>query len=418
MASSDYDCEAAKIIAQSGCVEALKFDAASGKIKTSSAVGISAEMDYAFAVWNFYDKESAIDRVILSRLEVGGLLPKVLSDSAEKIQLKDTVNINEDFAEYFAKKSASCVKDKIQAGRAVDGEVPVNVSRIPQIFHTVGEVVSALWEQIVFVGRHAEDLADFFSERISGKQLIKNMAVTTVSVSGAGAGWALGSTVAAVAGLPAVTIFSLSVAAGYGAKLFYKKIAKAYLDRFICEDSEEMLKIFGDELSKMLSGKFLTLYEIAILMEAIRDDINKSALKDMYASGNDSAQAAWARRYIEKRLEEIFSQRIFVEMPSTEDWAEGIRRVDEKLKRGEDIFAEMETRRKEALTNMRAHLSEFKLKPYEIAPAVQAVNAMNKTQIAVERTLKGMQTSELRFQTANQRLDDEWAKLNDELERG
>lgn len=79
-----YPYEAVKIIAQSERVKALEFDDISGEIKTSSTVGITAEMELAFAIWNFYDKESAIDRVIFLRLKASGKLQEISSDGVEK----------------------------------------------------------------------------------------------------------------------------------------------------------------------------------------------------------------------------------------------------------------------------------------------------------------------------------------------
>ena len=420
-----YPYEAAKIIAASEKVEALKFDAASGEIKTSSPVGVSAEMDFAFALWNFYDSESAIERVILSRLEFDDNLPAILSDGAGQVQIQDVTNFGKDFAEAFAKASASqsfgYIKGKLQAHKALDGEVSVSVSRVPQIFHTVkdsvGDIISSLWDEIVFLGRHAEDIQDFFNGRISGKQALKNAAVTTVGVAGAGAGYCLGAGVAVAAGLPAVLAFGTMFAVGYGAKLLYKKTAKNYLDRFITDDSAKMLDIFGRELPGMLRGKFLTPYETGLLMEAIRDDITKERLKDMYACGSDSARAAWAREYIERRLNDIADQRIFIEMPSVEDWLEGMRRVSERLNRGEDILDEMERQRSEALANMRAQLKTLKLKPYELGSIMRTVNAMNKTQLRVERTIQGMQRSNQLYGEIHRQQLDERAALKDELKK-
>ena len=63
-----YDYETAKIFAQSKCVDALNFDSMSREIKTSSTVGISAEINFALAMWNGYSREAAIERVILARM--------------------------------------------------------------------------------------------------------------------------------------------------------------------------------------------------------------------------------------------------------------------------------------------------------------------------------------------------------------
>ena len=352
-----YPYEIAKMIAISGDVEALQFDDANGEIKTSSTVGISAEMEFAFAIWNFYNKESAIDRIILARLESGDKLPKLLSDGEEKIQINDSVNINKDIAKSLVKKSSKYFNDKLRVGETVDIDSPVHVSPLTPVIDKVGDIFSTLWDEVAVIGRHAEDIKDFFNSRISFKQLVKNTAVTAVSASGATLGWVLGGLVAGAAGLPAVLAFATSFAAYYGAKKFYKKKTKNKLDILLGDDGQEMLEIFQKKLAEMLVGKFLTPYEMAILMEAIHDDITKDALKEMYACGNDYDRAEWAKIYIERRLKDISNQRVFVEMPSEKDWEEGIKRVNESLKSGADIFAEMDRQREEALQNMRMQLN-------------------------------------------------------------
>lgn len=420
-----YPYEAAKIIAESNQVEALEFDTTSGEIKTSSIVGIAAEMDLAFALWNFYDSESAIERVILSRLEFGDRLPAILSDGAGRIQIQDSMNVGEDFAKAFVKASADrssgYVKDKIQAHKALDGEVSVSVPEMPQIFHTVkdsvGDVISSLWDDIVVFGRNFTDIKDCWKGRISKKQLVKNMIVTNAGVIGTGVGFALGGVIAVAVGLPAILVFGSAFAVGYGTKLCYKKTAKDYLDRLITDNSAEMLNIFGRELPEMLRGKFLTTYETGLLMEAIRDDITKERLKDMYACGSDSARAAWARQYIERRLKDISDQRIFIEMPSFEEWIAGMRRISERLNRGEDMLAAMERQRAEALANMRAQLDTLKLKPYELGSIIRTVNDMSKTQLRAGRTIQGIQKSNRLYGEIHRQQLDERAALKDELKK-
>ena len=416
-----YPYEAVKIIAQSNLVKALEFDTASGEIKTAGTVGISAELEFAFAIWNFYDEESAIDRIIFSRLEASGNLPAVLSNGAGEVKLKDDTNARKDLAKAFAKKSTGQIVGKVRDSR-IDINFPAPVSKVAHAVNAIkdSDIVSAFWGEIVFLGKNAKDIKDFFNGRISAGQLGKNLLLTKVGLIGFGAGYAFGGAFAAIAGAPAILAFGTAFAVGYGLKKMYRKTAKRYLDAVISDDSQDMIDIFGAELPKMLAGKFLTPYEMALLMEAIRDDITKERLKDMYTAGNNSARAEWARQYIGGRLNDIYRQRRSVRIITAQDWADGLRRVQEKISRGEDISAEMEAKRAEAVANMQAFLDSIKIKWYQLGDAVQAANAAQETQSRMEKTFSRIRDGNRHHAETRRRqkhteaaLDAELAKLSD-----
>lgn len=369
-----YPYEAVKIIAQSERVEALKFNAASGEITTSSTVGISAETEYAFAVWNFYDRDSAIERVILSRLGAGEQAENVKNLAVEK---EDT------FIEDLAKQAAGDIfkrmYNKFSDGKG-GGEVNIDIVKPPQFAQKIGEVFSTIGDEIIIFMRHGEDISNLLRGRISGKQFVKNTALTLISLTVAGTAVSIAPIGGAI----------LTFCQMYAMKTKGREFAKRFLDRFIKDDSERMLKIFEAELAGELAGKFLTKYEFILLNAAICDDLSKDFLQDMYARGNDTSRAAFARAHVQKRLDDIFRQRIFVEMPSTQDWINGLMRVRDKISRGEDIFDDMERRRANALSNMRAQLKKYGLKPHEIGHAVEAVNDINKILLEGERVLRQM----------------------------
>lgn len=384
-----YPYNLAKIVAQSGRIEALEFNDTDGEIKVKGVAGLSAVMDYAFAVWNFYDKESAIDRVIISRQAES--LSSDKSADTPKLIIKDGRNIEKDLAKQLAGDSLN----KIKNAKNVSDEVSIDFSGAPNFVQKVGDFVAPVAGEIIIVMRHGGDISDFFSGRISGEQFIKNTAVTIFSATFAGAAVSIAPIGGAI-----LTFFQI-----YAMKVKGKELAKKILDRFIEDDSKKMLEIFERELVEKLSGNFLTPYETTILAEAINDDLNKDFLKDMFGAGkkhisaseDNEARAAFARAHIQGRLDDVFAQRCFVEMPSEKDWDDGFQRVSEYIKNGEDIFAKMETKRTEALNKMRAKLAEFKLKPYEIDKVTEAVNDMTKTQIATKRTFQHLADSERRF---------------------
>lgn len=404
-----YDYDTAKIFAQSGNIDALVFDASSGVIKTSSTVGISAEITFALALWNGYGRKAALERAILSRLKDFGAaaLPKILADEISRVKITDGSTLEKDFAKTAANKIISYFDDQAQAAKAAAGEVSVNLSTGSKLLRKADGFFDKFGDELVILISYGETFSDLARGRISKKQAAKNAAV--IFLAGAAATAAV--TIAPVGG--AVATFFI----GFGGKLAFREKIRKILDDIIKSDRKEMLEIFEWELLKLLDGKFLTEYERELLAEAINDALDNNALKNMYACGNDSARAKWAHDFIAWRLEEIFGQRIFVEMPSAQEWQAALQRVVTALQNGEDIVANMEHHRAEALQKRRESLENYKLKPYEMAPVVRAVNAMNKTQLATERILTQMQADNRRFEQIRRQQLDERAALKDRLRR-
>ena len=368
-----YDYATAKIIAQSGCVEALTFDDGSGEILTSSTVGISAEITFALAVWNGYTRDDAIDRTILSSLKnAANTLPELLAEKISRVTITDGKSVKKSLAKALAGKAASQVED-----------------------------------ELVFLIRHGEDVTNFAKGRISDKQFVKNTLITLAGVAGTAA-------IVAMSGLPGGAII-VNFFASFGGNLWFRDGAKNFLDNFIDDDSKYMLDIIGDEMAKILDGQFLTQYELEILTECLHDALNKTIVQDMFALHSREEQAAFADAFITQRLEEIFRQRRFVEMPSADEWAQGLQRVTKGLENGEDFAANMKRKRDEALMRRRAFLDKYNLKPYDAAPIVQALNAVTKTQRQTERAFQRLAESERRYAEIHRQQAAARAKTKDAL---
>lgn len=62
----------AKEIAKAGTIESLTFDAAHGVVIGASALGISATITFAQAIWNGESVEKAVDQALIAGLQAGG----------------------------------------------------------------------------------------------------------------------------------------------------------------------------------------------------------------------------------------------------------------------------------------------------------------------------------------------------------
>ena len=390
----DYSYETAKIFSLSD-LDALTFNTKSGEVQTESPAGISAELNFAFAIWNGYGREAAIERAILSRLASTGFFSQDLAEKTTHIKINDGFKVETNFAKDIVGKSLGYVTANFYLDETADATDTVEVSKISRVAHGVKDFFSEVQDELLFVFNIRKDISDLFKGRISVGQFFKNSAVTA-------AGMFTSTTLGAAGMILSGNPVTAAQAAQIG-RLVGMKNMKQYLDRFIDDDSRKILAIIGEELSEMLSGNFLTQYELEVLVEKLRDDLNKDVIKDMFAIGNLETQSAWAQKYLSACLAAIFEQRIFFESPSPEEWNAGLQRVLKKINDGEDIVANMARQRAEALKRRREFFREYNLKLIEIAPIIRFVNDMDRTQLRAERTLERMQHDERHFNEIHSR---------------
>ena len=379
-----YNYNTAKIIAMSGLVEALNFNIRNGEITSKSAVGISAEITLAFAIWNGYDYNTAIERAILSRLSMESeFLPPLLAASVGKIKINDGLKMDS----YIAKKLVSDSTDFI--ADYFEGTTSDNDLMSEQIKHSLGAIISDFKNEIIFVFKAKNDIADLFRRRISIEQFIKNV---TIKIAGTTA-----STTASVVNTVTFGDPFLALESAKVTRIFAMEKTKKFLDKFITDDNQKMLGILGDKLAEMLNENFLTQYEMEVLMEILHDDAAQGMLKKMYAMGNNQARIDWTEEYLSERVQKIFDQREFIRMPSTKEWEMGFQRLLKKLNNGENIVADMEQLRYQALANLRQVINYYGLKSYDIGEIIRQLNKMKKIQIGMERVVEKIQANENSF---------------------
>ena len=389
-----YNYDVAKIIALSEIVEALKFNNSNGEVVSKSKVGISAEITLAFAIWNGYDYNTAIERAILSRLSIGAnFLPPILSEFVEQIKINDGIKINQDIAKNLVEDSTDFVSDYFIEFAEVD-DVSISENRYFK-------------DEIIFVFKAKNDVADLFRRKISIEQFVKNI---TVKIAGTAA-FSVGS----VAGIYASGDPILALEAAKLSRIMAIEKTKNFLDKFITDDSQEMLNIIGEKLAELLNGQFLTQYEMEVLMEILRDDYDEGVLKEMYACGDNQARMIWAEQYLSERLQRIFSQREFIRMPSNQEWTEGFQRLMNKLNNGEDIVSDMEQLRYNSLSNLRGVIGYYGLKSYEIGTVIQSSNDMKKSQVGMERAIEKIQTDEYEIEKIKSQQQRKFNRLMSDL---
>lgn len=306
--------ELAKSIVRSGLIEAFQIDYVAGNIIIKSSAGVSAELYYALGIWDFYDKESAIERAVIAQMK--GLA----EEQTNKLEIPDLASGNT-----VLKDLAKQVTDK--ALKNIDNEF-------------FGGLYG---DKIAFTMSHGENIANLLDGNISGRQFMKNTVLGFMTTA---------VTMSALSILP-ISGGILGFLQVYGIKSKAKEKLKGILDSFIEDDDKRMVKIFNRVLTEELQGKLLTKYEIEFLSKKIIGNFNKEFIKEMLEQDKDTDREAFVRKHIHKSFGRAFRHRIFVKMPTEKDWQDGLARVKRRIETGEDLFSEMNSKRDKNLASWK-----------------------------------------------------------------
>jgi len=318
----------AQRIAHAGNVYSLKYDAVNGCIECASSFGISAVVEFAVGMWNGDDVETALKKSVYTGLEVGGssFVIAVLSSQLSKTGLNRLLVGSSEAAVKLMGHKAAAVFVNAFRPKSIYGAAAMKSAAKLLRGNFITETVSMI---VVSV----PDTVDAFRGRISGKQLLKNLASTGGGIVGGTGGWfggaALGSMILPGVGSVIGGIIG-SVAGGFTVQIATDAVA----DLIAEDDADEMLDIVSEEFKRMAEEYLLSESEAEAVAQELNRVITAGALKDMYAA---SCREMYAREvFLRPAMKRIAESRAVIELPDNEDYQEVLIGVME------DIYDEME----------------------------------------------------------------------------
>ena len=300
-----YTYQQAKNIARAGNIDSLKFDAQNGMVIGLYSGGINAGMSFIKV-----GGTTAITSLCVSQLSKAGL-NSVLVGTTDAIVAA------------IGPKASAVLVNAFRSGTNIYGAAAMkSASKLLR-----GNIITAaVAAAIVSTG----DVINIFSGRISGAQFFKNLTTTAAGVGGGVAGWAGGA--AAGSFIPIIGTTAGGIIGGllgaFGGGSVAGEVTKAVLDEFVEDDAEEMIriiqKVFGD-----LAGEYLVNKDEAEeIADSLKEEIDGSTLKDMFASSS-------RRKFAEDLLRPLFEERVrkrrHVILPDNKALLSGIRNVLENM---------------------------------------------------------------------------------------
>lgn len=314
--------EQATNLAKAGTIESLSFDAINGVVIGTSAAGISATITFARALWNGEDLNSAIDNAVFIGIQAGG---SAFIISLVSAQLTKT-SLNTLFLEpsvELVKALPSVVKSNLLAtmrnGAPIFGSAASN--NLAKLLR--GNLIVSATTSLVL---SSQDILNFVTGKISGKQLFKEVTTIVSGVVGT-TGGATGATALIGAlglSLGPVGAAVTSIVGGIIGGSLGTSISKEILDKFIEDDSIALVRIINKRFSILAFEYLLSEEEIELSLEVLRGCLIQRKLLEMFAAKN---KELFADELILECINSVIIWRIKVRIPSQSQFVDGVSRV-------------------------------------------------------------------------------------------
>ena len=314
--------EQATNLAKAGTIESLAFDAINGVVIGTSAAGISATITFARALWNGEELNSAIDNAVFIGIQAGGSAFIISLVSAQLTKTNLNTILLEPSIE-LVKALPSVVRSNLLAtmrnGAPIFGAAASNnLSKLLRGNLIVSAVTSLVLS--------SQDILNFATGKISGKQLFKEVTTIVSGVAGTTVG-ATGTT--ALAGALGLSLGPIgaavtSIVGGIIGGGVSTAVSRTILDRFIEDDAIELVRIINKQFAILAFDYLLSEEEIELSLEVLRGCLIQSKLLEMFAAKN---RELFADELILKCINSVIIWRTKVRVPNQSQFVDGVSRV-------------------------------------------------------------------------------------------
>lgn len=317
-------------IAKAGTVESITYDAVNGAIVSTYALGISSALTFAVSIWNGENLDIALKKSALSGIKVGGttFVTAVLSSQLSKAGLNSLlVGSSETVVNVIGPKASAVLVNAFRSGSNIYGAAAMKSAAKMLRGNAITGAVSV-------VVLSSFDIANIFRGRISGKQLFKNIANTTVTVAGGSAGWIGGAAAGAAIGsaVPVIGTAIGGIIGGLAGSLLVggasSKISNAALSVFIEDDAEQMVSIIENVFKDMVVEYLLNEDEANKIVKKLSEKLTGKSLKDMFASDD---RKNFARNLLTDFVEEETRNREHISLPTKKNMVKGLKLALESM---------------------------------------------------------------------------------------
>ncbi len=331
---SPFTYQQVKNITKFGTIESLTFDAINGVRVAGTAMGVSALVSFAYAMWSGKDYKIALKESCYTGLKVGGIswVSSIITSQIAKTGIvKGLKPVTGYLVEKMGAKTASIIANSTRIGQSsIYGAAAMNsASKLLRGNILTGAVTVAVMS--------VPDFYKMFMGYQSGKQVAKNVTTTTAGIAGGTVGWiggvALASSVATGGVAPIIAGLVGSVAIGSGSS----SLTKTILDYFSKDDIVEMQEILAVHFNHLAEDYLLSQQEAENVLDGLSEKLSIDVLRDMF---KQESKRNFAIDLIEPLIIDEIKQRKVIkitELPTIEALEDEIETIlDDNVVKGEE----------------------------------------------------------------------------------
>ncbi len=311
--------EQVRNIAKAATVESIAYDAVNGMIIATGAFGITTVLSFAVSVWNGDEIEIALQNAVAEGLKVSGvtLITAIFAGQLTKAGLNSMlVGVSEGMAKALGTKGYTLLANAFNSGKNIYGAA--TMKSMAKMLR--GNIITGVASVAIL---STVDVVNVFRRRISGGQLLKNVANTTATTIGGTVGWIAGSAIPIVG----------QIAGAFIGGTLANKATSAVLDNFVADDADAMVEIIETVFVRITMEYLLTGHEVEDTVDYMSKNISGKELKDMYASDD---REYYAKMLIQTYVEQKILQREYIKDITAERLQEGLRMALENIGNSEE----------------------------------------------------------------------------------
>ncbi len=400
----NIDYQTAKNIAKAGNIDSLAFDAAHGAVIAASALGISGVITFARSMWSGKPLTEALDDALYVGLQTGGIvfISSVLSAQLTRTGLnKALIPLSTKIVKALPSEVREALVTAMRGAPLYGAEVTKNLAKLLR-----SNVISGV---VVTVVLSAGDIGRFFSGKISGPQLFKNVTKVAGTMGGAGLGAVIGS------GIPFLGTTIGGIAGSLvGGVLSGKGLSKV-LDALIEDDIVMLVKILDKRFTVLAQEYLLDEDEVNLVLDDLQLALTPDVLGTMYASHDRKAFTdGLLRQLIEKRI----ALRARIILPPAAVMAAQLSQLLAGKTPASSLPAAGETKKHQLSTGQKmAELLDLDVSKHAADAAWHATKQSNACGVSSELQLQTMKNDETVFIQQQQQQQKKHAQLMQKFQK-
>lgn len=319
-----------------GTIESLTYDAATGVIYCSFALGISFLTTYVIYYAQTGNKKESLNAALAAGIQVFGLsfMGHILASQIARTTLtQQLMPISTYLVKALGYRTAQNI---VNAIRAMSGKGAISgVAATKQLAKILrSNVVTSL---ITFVVFSIPDTFNIFTRKISGAQYTKNMLSLAGTMATAGGGTLAASIGAAKIGAATGTTVSpgigtaIGIGGGLAGGLIGGTAVKALGDRIREDDSVILSRMFNGVTLNLVYEYMLQEAEVDVLIEKL-NEVKAKEFKQLFKKLiSEKSQDKKIDSFVRHYFEEIIRNRPAIAEPTADDIVEMLEQFDPEV---------------------------------------------------------------------------------------